>query len=611
MTDRQPLPPAPPASSASTVKWWHAALLALLFANAVLLLRLLWLCRAGLDFTDEGFYLNWISNPWLYPTSHTQFGFVYHPFHVLLGGDLAWLRRANLLATCGLAGWFFFRVLQQILEPGFPTDLFRGKLVSLSMIFSTSALLYLYQWLPTPNYNSLALQALLLVAIGLLGVERSSSASLPWFSISLVAVGGWLAFMAKPTTASLLALFVAGYFCSLGRRAIPLIASAGVLAILLLAGSAWMIDGSPVRFAWRLSEGAADVGKLGGGYNIAHILRLGRFPIPAREVLPLCTHVLLVTAGLLFASRPSASPRIQAAYATGLVATGLTGAFLFWRGLPWPHPTYFGLQILAPVGGALLAALITFLCDRSQAHRSGFSLSLLFLMLPYAYTFGSNGDYWVSQGWAGIFWIAAGLLFLRAARPGRIAWPELLPVATATTLCASLILGTTTEYPYRQTGPLRENTHAISMRPDGPRLWIKSDFHAYLSQVQEATRQAGFVAGTPMIDLTGHYPTTLYFLQARAIGLAWLCGGYPGSEAMTTAALDRVPPDILHQAWILTEPQGPRKLPPSMLRRYGINLETDYAIVTTVDSPTGTYPDSYKQHVLKPVDPRKRLGEVR
>ena len=39
-------------------------------------------CRAGFDFTDEGFYLNWIANPWNYRASLSQFGFVYHPLYL-------------------------------------------------------------------------------------------------------------------------------------------------------------------------------------------------------------------------------------------------------------------------------------------------------------------------------------------------------------------------------------------------------------------------------------------------------------------------------------------------------------------------------------------------
>lgn len=58
----------------------------------------------GIEFTDEGFHLVSISNPFIYDFSITQFGFVYHPLYVLLGGDIAALRQANILVTFALAG---------------------------------------------------------------------------------------------------------------------------------------------------------------------------------------------------------------------------------------------------------------------------------------------------------------------------------------------------------------------------------------------------------------------------------------------------------------------------------------------------------------------------
>ena len=63
----------------------------------------LWLCNYGLDFTDESFYLVWISNPFNYSVSATQFGFIYHPLYKLLDGNIAALRQANILITFFLA----------------------------------------------------------------------------------------------------------------------------------------------------------------------------------------------------------------------------------------------------------------------------------------------------------------------------------------------------------------------------------------------------------------------------------------------------------------------------------------------------------------------------
>jgi hypothetical protein len=73
-------------------------------------------------------------------------------------------------------------------------------------------LLLLNEWLPSPSYKSLAIQSLFIAAIGLLLAENNfSRASLSGWG--LIGFSGWLAFMAKPTTAVALG-FVVGLLLS-------------------------------------------------------------------------------------------------------------------------------------------------------------------------------------------------------------------------------------------------------------------------------------------------------------------------------------------------------------------------------------------------------------
>jgi hypothetical protein len=87
----------------------------LAIAAIVTLSTLVWLLvysRYGIDLTDESYYLIWMSNPWIYPVSASQFGFIYHPLYLLFRGDIILLRQANILITFGLS-WvlcmLFFR----------------------------------------------------------------------------------------------------------------------------------------------------------------------------------------------------------------------------------------------------------------------------------------------------------------------------------------------------------------------------------------------------------------------------------------------------------------------------------------------------------------------
>ena len=58
----------------------------------------------GLEFSDEGFYLNWIANPETYSISYTHFGFLFAPLFDLLGNNIAFLRIAGIIITflCGI-----------------------------------------------------------------------------------------------------------------------------------------------------------------------------------------------------------------------------------------------------------------------------------------------------------------------------------------------------------------------------------------------------------------------------------------------------------------------------------------------------------------------------
>ena len=87
---------------AARMEW--IALAISVVASVLLLGWVMLRCRSGFDFTDEGFYLNWISNPWNFRSSVTQFGFVYHPLYKLVGGDVVLLRQANVLILFAL-GW--------------------------------------------------------------------------------------------------------------------------------------------------------------------------------------------------------------------------------------------------------------------------------------------------------------------------------------------------------------------------------------------------------------------------------------------------------------------------------------------------------------------------
>ena len=68
------------------IKNWNLILISFfcLLSTTLILYWVFKFSAYGIDFTDEGYYLHWISNPFLYKSSLSQFGYIYHPLYNLV-----------------------------------------------------------------------------------------------------------------------------------------------------------------------------------------------------------------------------------------------------------------------------------------------------------------------------------------------------------------------------------------------------------------------------------------------------------------------------------------------------------------------------------------------
>ena len=121
----------------------------------------------GIDFTDEGYYLNSISNPYLYERSLSQFGFIYHPIYNLVDENIASLRRINFVITFGLA-----TILNYLLINQFHNAIKINKIIRIIISSGVAITSFTYIYIQTPSYNHLILQALLVTCIGILLINN-------------------------------------------------------------------------------------------------------------------------------------------------------------------------------------------------------------------------------------------------------------------------------------------------------------------------------------------------------------------------------------------------------------------------------------------------------
>lgn len=572
------------------------------------ILTLAWVLRYshyGLDITDESFYLVWMSNPFNYSVSATQFGFIYHPLYELLDGNIAKLRQANILLTFALSWWLgnvFFKTIS------IHQSLQTAHRLAISAAIATvglSSLIFAGLWLPTPSYNGLVLQALLIAATGFLLADGqfSRTSAFGWL---LIGVGGWLAFMAKPTTAMALAVCAVFYLKFSGKLNLRLLAISVVVAVVSIAVSAVVIDGSIVAFIDRLKGGAAMYSMLGGGHTPDRLLRLDDFRFGGRgsAILIACTAIISATAYLCQA-KSTARMHVGTVLSLVFVSTTIVIICGFIRST-LDIGGFQGLLIWSVPFAAILTGLsISHFKGFLQISRSKWVLALTFLLLPYAFAFGTSANYWMSGAIAGIFWLLAGLGLLSSMLPHQKLSAVLLPLGLSAQMVTVALIQSGMESPYRQPQPLRQNNDKLEIGASGSILVLPKGFAQYFTDAISVAKHAGFERGTPVIDLTGQSPGVLYAMGASNIGQPWTVGGYPGSEALALSMLKIVGCQEFAKAWLLIEPKGPRKISPEFLLELGANIATDFQNVGTFKTAEGAggYKEIRVQQLLKPVRP--------
>ena len=142
----------------------------------------------------------------------------------------------------------------------------------LSAGLAAASLNFLHVWAPTPSYNWLALQGLMIACTGLLLADPDRQARPPAVAGVLIALGGWTCFMAKPSSAAGLAVCALLYLVVARKPVWRVLLLAGALASLLLLGSAWVIDGSLAPFVARYRIGMRMAEIMMGASNEVSIL---------------------------------------------------------------------------------------------------------------------------------------------------------------------------------------------------------------------------------------------------------------------------------------------------------------------------------------------------
>jgi hypothetical protein len=596
VSSRQTLTPRKRVGGIVPVRLALPASILSMLGGAAFIATLLAVQARGFDWTDEGYYLNVIASPWSFPTSVTLFGFVYHPLYVIADGDLILLRRLNLGLTLGPAA-----ILAGLMATGVSSaragSVQRGRQGWIALPVASLVLVF-YRLPPSPSYNSLNLQALLIVAIALVLLLRHAwERSTGWV---LLALGVALCFLAKPTSALALGpLLMAFLLGSRWPRKPPLrgiVLCALTLATALIL-AATLIDGSPAAFMQRLAAGRQEVQLLNAGQSVSVFHFVARLqPTGSPKSLLLMTALAGSVALLVWrATRGEPFRGRTAAWMLAILVIALCAALLCLWGLVTPAPRLRRLEAglpAVPVGiciGALPAVRSTW-----RDSREALCLAALFLALPFVYAFGTNMDVWLTTGNAAYFWLLPALLVLKK-QVDRLMY--VLAMQVLVVMAVALYL----QYPYRQSEPiLATRTRVAIPLHGGAALYLTADAADYARGLAQLAEREELRPRTPLLDLTGHSPGTQYFLGSKPVGSAWIIGGFAGSEAYARAVLARVACDELAGAWVLIETLGYRALPETLLAAHGILLAESYEPVGALVAPVRSRPVRAEQVLYRP-----------
>lgn len=518
-----------------------------------------WMAPRGFEFTDEAYYLlNYLYWRDLIGTV-TFFGAYFElPFR-LLGQSIPAIRIFSVVLLLASSAFFtreaFGHAARRVGGAGHTPWPYVVVGMAASMLYFG-----FMKTLRAPSYNLLVLCSMLL-ATGLLlrllepgAPKRRVRIDVFCYGLAVGACG-----LAKATSGALLVVCHLLFFALANRDW----RSRHLLKLVTLAVAGVSLNFAMLQWAlpqWLavLREGIALVAS--NGHSLLNLANGLRWDIQAQAALLLPWALGAAVAFVLLVRW--IGPGRRAALSAWVVALLIGCVVVLVRdGLAHLWLPLLGLAVL-------LLWSVPVLCRRplrpTGGDARGFGLMILLFALPLAFSFGTNTRVLEHSQAAGVFAVVALILSLhRLARLGFLTAPAMVVCLTA--LCVPTLViqaraALDVHYTYRQLSALADQTEPVQVGGAGNTLLVDPVTRDTLRSVIGAARAAGLAPGQAMLDFTGDNPGLIYALGARPLGVAWLIGGYPGSQATAARLVAQVPRQALQSAWLLSSDANPRSI---------------------------------------------------
>ena len=517
----------------------------------------IWMAPRGFEFTDEAYYLlNYLY--WRDLTATVTFFGAYFelPFR-LLGQSIAAMRVLSLAALIVASGFF----TREVLRFSRQRDAAEASPLLPFVLAGIAASLFYFGYFVSvraPSYNLLAL-CTMLITTGLLLRLTTRDSSSHRFRVTGISYGVALGAcgLSKAPAAALTLVLHALFFAVANRdwrlqRLFELssLILAGVvlnLALLQWADPSWLSA---------LREGVALTNVVGHG-GLSELAR--QLTQEARVLAPALIELSVVAVLIIvLARRIRHNRRIQISIAVVAVVCGCV------LELARSDSRYLWLPTVA------LSALVLWSLDmpwRPQWTRVDapvFALTCLLLALPLAFSFGTNLMVSEHSEMAAVFGITALLVQLQRLAERRHITTFALAVSLTLLCVPALVIQLQNTFDprhaYRVRTALIDQTAAAPVGPANTRLLLDTTTRNVLVAIDSTAHAVGFSPQQRVFDLTGDGPGLIYAMGGRPLGVAWLSGGYSGSEAAAARLIARLPLSTLQHSWLLTSSTNPRRI---------------------------------------------------
>jgi hypothetical protein len=142
-----------------------------------------------------------------------------------------------------------------------------------------------------------------------------------------------------------------------------------------------------------------------------------------------------------------------------------------------------------------------------------------------------------------------------------------------------LVLTSAYKNPYRLPAGVKNQIEPVTFAGSKRSVFVDKKTAKYVNDLKRIAFDAGWKRGIPLVDLTGGSPGATVILGGRILAIPWLLGGYKGSNNFAHSALKMVSSSTLHDSWVLTAPEGKRRLSSEILSRLGLDFPDAYKAV--------------------------------